>query len=209
MMEQGQDVAARAEAPVKELTSGDATEISPEAVPVTMFVDGEHWYGDGWSRRAAVSISHAGDGQLANYPVRIALSFQEGMKADFSDVRFAADNGVTELAYVLESVLEGREAVARVVVPSLDRQVFVYYGNPDAKTASDASLLKAFTPAASEPQANMGEPSAREMNFMIIPPPPIGSPGNPGPDASVKAPEEPPSMSGSDEAPAPMAEPKS
>jgi hypothetical protein len=167
--------------------AAEAASTNVQMIPISMRIDSGHWYGDGWTKRAPVSISAAPESVASNYPVKVTVTYQPGMKADFSDVRFTLENGVTELRYALENVTAGSQATARVVVPSLGAGghtlLFAYFGNEAATAGADAGVLTGFTPSQEEPEAGMGTVSDREMKFLVVPPPPVGErPAASGPE---------------------------
>ena len=62
-------------------------------------------------------------------------------KDDFSDIRFTADDGITELPHWREFYIEGEYAVFRVLFDSIPQSTtvyfYIYYDNPEAGSASD------------------------------------------------------------------------
>ena len=66
----------------------------------------------------------------------------EKCRSDFGDIRFTADDGVTELPYWMEEKVDGDYAVFWVKVPSIPASpdtatIYIYYGNPSATTTSN------------------------------------------------------------------------
>ena len=100
------------------------------------------WLDPAWGYRAPVSVSNTGGTALANYQVHVALdsSFHFGhAKSDGSDLRVTAGNGTTLIPYYLETWTAGTSASLWVQVPSVPSggtTLYVYYGNPNATSAS-------------------------------------------------------------------------
>ena len=69
------------------------------------------------------------------------VSAEGHCKADFGDVRFTDDDGVTPLDYWMETKVDGDYAIFWVEVAddlgSADRTIYVYYGKSNAITTSD------------------------------------------------------------------------
>ena len=101
----------------------------------------------------------AGDKELFNYPLKINLGLKgfgpakpeaelEEIKADFSDVRFAAPDGQTPLNYYLESLdVKNRSACFWVKLPQVPREglkIHLYYGNKDGESLSDGNKVFTF-----------------------------------------------------------------
>jgi hypothetical protein len=106
----------------------------------------------GWQYRKSHVINPAG-GAGTNYQIRIRVNFGSGIdggenvylngkcRTDFGDIRFADDDGVTELAYWMESKVDSSYAVFWVkVADDLSTgsvTIYCYYGNPSATTTSN------------------------------------------------------------------------
>jgi len=89
-------------------------------------------------------------GDLHDYQIRIVVHYGSGedsgehvycnekCKPDFSDIRFTAEDGATQLPYWMEEKVDGDYAVFWVKVPYIPKYpgktyIYVYYGNPDAE----------------------------------------------------------------------------
>lgn len=134
------------------------------------------WYRANWSKRSPVVIE-SGSVEAGNYAVKVAVAFDPNMKADFSDLRFTGQDGVTELPYALETVENGKEAVARVLVPSLSQahptMIYAYFGNSEAAGAADAALLSGFAPVAQEPEGRLSGAMDRDVAYVVVPAPDV------------------------------------
>ncbi|MCX6354291.1 MAG: DUF2341 domain-containing protein [Candidatus Aureabacteria bacterium] len=71
------------------------------------------WYNPGWLYRKPVTINNTGSA-LANYQVKINVTYDSDMKSDFSDLRFTDSDGTTLLNYWVESYTASTSAVAWV-----------------------------------------------------------------------------------------------
>ncbi|MCA9378789.1 DUF2341 domain-containing protein, partial [Candidatus Dojkabacteria bacterium] len=90
-----------------------------------------------WTRRSLVTVSNSDTGQT-DYQVRLQVSYDADMQADFSDLRFTNVSG-TSISYWLQSYTASTSAVVWVKVPSLptgDTDIYMYYGNASATSAS-------------------------------------------------------------------------
>ena len=94
------------------------------------------WLG-GWQYRRQVNIS-GGVEQLSDCQVRVEVPWSSGMLQDYGDIRFTSSDGTTLLPYWIE-ISDSTSAKVWVKVPSIPAggaTVYVYYGNPDATSAS-------------------------------------------------------------------------
>ncbi len=112
------------------------------------------WLG-GWTFRKTVPIA-GGSEAAANYPVPVTVHYGAGTAApghvylnnhslaDFADLRFTAADGITALPYWVESKTDSDQALVWVRVDAIPvspgtGQVYAYYGNPTAASASDGA----------------------------------------------------------------------
>lgn len=99
-----------------------------------------------WGKRRLVTITN-NDPTVDNIPVPIQVSYQSGMKNDFSDLRFTTSNGATDLSYFVQAKSDGVSANVWVKIPSLangNTDISMYYGNSNASSISDASGVMLF-----------------------------------------------------------------
>jgi len=98
------------------------------------------WWGTNWSCRKAITISNSLASALTDYQVKIVISYESAMQADFDDLRFANASDAT-LDYWLESKTDGSSATVWVEVDSIaasgDTTIYMYYGNPAASSESN------------------------------------------------------------------------
>jgi hypothetical protein len=94
-----------------------------------------------WSLRQLISITNSQSYQT-DYQVRIPVTYSGGMQSDFDDIRFA-DSAGTELSHWQETKTDSTSATYWVKIPTLtgngDTQIFMYYGNSGASSASDGN----------------------------------------------------------------------
>ncbi len=109
------------------------------------------WFGQDWPCRREISVSGSAAGDQTDYQVKVVLAYDSDMKPDFSDLRFVQEIGYvgTQVPFWFESVSPSSQAVIWLKIPSIPSSgtsVYVYYGNPDAISASDfdATFVKDF-----------------------------------------------------------------
>jgi hypothetical protein len=97
------------------------------------------WYNPSWTCRRPVNITNSGSA-LSNYQVKVSLSYDPAMRADFGDIRFTDSSGVNLVSYWVQSYVASTSAIFWVKVPSVPSgagTIYVYYGNPGVSSASD------------------------------------------------------------------------
>jgi hypothetical protein len=91
-----------------------------------------------WGKRKSITINNPGSA-LSNYQVRLSITYDSDMKANFDDLRFTNSSG-TALDYWLEKKTDSTSAIVWVEVDSLNASgntsIYMYYGNSGASTAS-------------------------------------------------------------------------
>jgi parallel beta-helix repeat protein len=102
------------------------------------------WWNENWAKRRPVTINNSNNpNTLENYQVRVIIYTDDDMRADFGDLRFCDNDGVTELNYWIENYNAGENATVWVKVPSIpgndNHVIYMYYGNPVAEPAGDGS----------------------------------------------------------------------
>jgi hypothetical protein len=94
-----------------------------------------------WEYRTPLTISNSSASALNNYQVRLNVTYESGMKADFSDIRFTSADGITPINYWIESKTDSVSAMVWVKIPSVpptgSTDIYLYYGNIKAKSASN------------------------------------------------------------------------
>jgi len=102
-----------------------------------------------WTRRRAITINNTlNTNNLNGYQVNINVTYTPSMKSDFSDLRFTDSDGLTLIPYWVESYVSQVSAVVWVKVPSIPASstttIYMYYGNPDASSASNGTATFEF-----------------------------------------------------------------
>jgi hypothetical protein len=108
----------------------------------------------GFSYRKSHVINPA-SGAGTNYQVRVKAHYGSGTdsgedvylngkcRTDFGDIRFTDDDGVAELAYWMESKVDGDYAIFWVKVnddlSTTQQTIYIYYGKSDATTTSNGA----------------------------------------------------------------------
>ncbi len=93
-----------------------------------------------WSRRQTVSITNSSS-SLTDYQVRVSITYDSDMQADFDDIRFAT-TADSALNFWLDHKTNSTSAVYWVKVPSIPNgssTFYMYYGNPSATSASSGA----------------------------------------------------------------------
>ena len=109
---------------------------------------------EGWQYRKKHDINGSTAGGVTDYQIRVKVHYGSGTddgedvylngkcRSDFGDIRFTADDGVTELTYLLYAKVDGDWAIFYVKIPSIpaspdSTNIYIYYGNSSATTTSD------------------------------------------------------------------------
>ena len=125
------------------------------------------WIDPAWTKRKAITFEKSGgqlhgtDGHYADYYVYpLYITYDADMKADFSDIRFTTNDGLTTCSYYLLRKTDSTSATFLVAVPSfmvdINKQeiiagstgyatndmsyIYCYYGNAAASSISDVTL---------------------------------------------------------------------
>ena len=116
---------------------------------------------EGWQYRKKHDINGSTAGGVTDYQIRVKVHYGSGTddgedvylngkcRSDFGDIRFTADDGVTELPYWMEEKVDGDYAIFWVKVPSIPASpdkasIYIYYGNPDATYDGDPEQVFEF-----------------------------------------------------------------
>jgi len=125
-------------------TASSAGDVQLENIaqePTTSVGSEETWYFTSWSRRAPVTINNTGSA-LTDYQVNVDVTYDADMQPDFDDIRFVDSDDSTELSHWRESYIASTSAVFWVKVPSVpsgDKTIYMYYGNPVAGSATNGA----------------------------------------------------------------------
>lgn len=105
----------------------------------------EGWFDADWQYRKQLTVSPVSEG-VSNYALHLTLSFETGMSEDYADLRFTDENGDL-LSYWIESSSETEASVwVKADFPSVSTStlLYLYYGNADADSLSDAASVFSF-----------------------------------------------------------------
>lgn len=103
-----------------------------------------NWYNTSWTRREPITITGSTAGAQTNYQVKITVSYDSDMQADFEDIRFTDSDGTTLIDYWLESKTDSSTADFWVEAPNIPVSpntvtIYMYYGNSSASSASNGN----------------------------------------------------------------------
>jgi hypothetical protein len=98
------------------------------------------WYNASWTKRKKITLTGGSDGAQANYQLKLAVTYDSDMQADFDDLRFTKSDGTTLVNAWLESSSASSSAVIWVkfvTTPAntLTEDYYMYYGNSGASSA--------------------------------------------------------------------------
>jgi len=103
------------------------------------------WWHASWTKVKSVLYWVPSGSVVAGYPLRVNVTYDADMQADFDDVRFVDSTNSTALKYALESKVDGSWAVFNVSVSTTittsNQSMFMYYGNSGAASLSNASAI--------------------------------------------------------------------
>ena len=98
------------------------------------------WWNSSWNYRQQINITENSGTNLTNYSVLLHITYNSNMNSDFSDLRFMANDNITELGYWIENYTASTDAYVWVKIPTLlassNTLIYMYYGNSGATTTS-------------------------------------------------------------------------
>ena len=101
------------------------------------------WYNSSWTKRVPITITEASGSTLTNYAVRLSVTYDADMQADFDDIRFIDSDGTTLMDHWLETKIDSTSSVFWVEIPTLTastaQTIYMYYGNVDATSVSSGA----------------------------------------------------------------------
>jgi hypothetical protein len=93
----------------------------------------------GYSKRKKITLTGGTSGAQTDYQVKLAVTYDSDIQADFDDLRFTQSDGVTLIDAWLESKIDSTSAVVWVETDTpangVDADIYMYYGN--GSVASD------------------------------------------------------------------------
>jgi len=136
----GGDSPSLATGTVTTWTSLDGVEATASAGLVGLkATDG--WSSDyaGWARRAPITVTNS-EAEQTNYQVKVSVTYDADMQADFDDIRFTNSTG-TALDYWIQSKTDSISATVWVEADTLvgagETTLYMYYGNSGVSSASN------------------------------------------------------------------------
>ena len=106
-------------------------------------VSASEWFDTNWGLRKRIRIVNADNATYATTTVKIPVTYDADMQADFEDLRFTASNGVTPLDYWIERYTASSDATVWVEIFNLPAQdnldIFMYYDNVTATSTSSST----------------------------------------------------------------------
>ncbi|MHA1216589.1 MAG: DUF2341 domain-containing protein, partial [Candidatus Thorarchaeota archaeon] len=114
---------------------------------VFYFTKYNNWWNTDWQKRKSINITENSGATLTNYAVAMNVTYDNDMQADFDDLRFTIYNSTIHdevlLDYYIESESDSSWAYVWVEIPEISASstvtIYMYYGNPSATSASNAS----------------------------------------------------------------------
>jgi hypothetical protein len=105
-------------------------------------VPNTEWYNASWGARKSVRVDNADATGYTDAVVQMFVDYDSDMQADFDDLRFTEDDGITPVSYWIGSSTNSSRAEVWVKVPSVPAEgtatVHMYYSNPGATSSSSA-----------------------------------------------------------------------
>jgi hypothetical protein len=132
-------------------------------------VPDSEWFNTGWAARKSVSIDNPDATTYSNAVVQTFVTYDSDMRADFGDLRFTQDDGVTQIPYWIGSSTNSSRAEVWLKVPSLPAQstakVYMYFNKPSATASS--SMDNTFLAADDFNDAGITEYSGQTSLFNV------------------------------------------
>ncbi|RLI21210.1 hypothetical protein DRO54_04330, partial [Candidatus Bathyarchaeota archaeon] len=131
-----------------EVTSPYKLEYAPDGTSFTTIAENiekhglEYPEGSAWTKYRKITINNTGAEPLANYQLKVDLTDVAGLTAD--EIRFSDADGAA-LNYFTEA-FPAKVWVKVPYIPTGTKEIYLYYGNTDAKSASnyDNTMTKNF-----------------------------------------------------------------
>jgi hypothetical protein len=128
-----------------------------------------------FTKRAPITITNGGAAALTNYQVKVTVTYDADMQADFSDLRFSNASGRHRYRYWIESKTDSTTATVWVRVPSIptgNSTIYMYYGRSGLPAGSNGH---ATFPFFCDAWTSMRETNRLERPSKITIPTPDGS----------------------------------
>jgi hypothetical protein len=103
-------------------------------------VPNSEWFNASWDARKRVRLINDDSSSYTDAVVKLDITYDADMQADFDDLRFTDQSGTTELDYWIERYTASTDADVWVKVPTMGASdttdIFMYYKNAVATTTS-------------------------------------------------------------------------
>lgn len=108
---------------------------------LSMVSSGHAWWDDSWVYRKDFTVNDTTATISGDWQVMLNISYDSGMKNDFSDLRFvnSTDNGTNN--YWIEQKVDGEWAIFWLKTSEFNTTQYYYYGNPSASSESNGTLV--------------------------------------------------------------------
>ncbi len=110
---------------------------------LTSFGSGYAWL-SGWQYRQAIVISNPSTANLTDYQIKLNVTYETGMNADFSDLRFT-DSAGNSIPYWIQNYSASSWALVWVKVPTISASsnttIYMYFGNSTATSESNKTAV--------------------------------------------------------------------
>ncbi len=130
-------------------------------------VPDSEWYDTNWLARKRVKVDNQDSTTYTDAAVKLLVTYDSDMQADFDDLHFTDSDGVTSIPHWFGSTTDSAIAEVWVKVPSLPADdtatLFMYYSNPTA--TSSASSTATFIVADDFEDGNITEYSGQTTLF--------------------------------------------
>ncbi|RLF97134.1 hypothetical protein DRN58_09125, partial [Thermococci archaeon] len=107
----------------------------------------EDWMDSSWTKRKKITVTNSSGDTLTDYQIKLKVLFDSDMNTDFSDLRFTDTDGKTLLPYWIEEKTDGNSATVWVKIPEIpseEKTIYMYYGNPTATSESNGENVFEF-----------------------------------------------------------------
>ena len=107
------------------------------------------WYNASWLKRKSITLTGGASGSQTNFQLKLTVTYDSDMQADFDDLRFTQSDGTTLIDAWLESKVNSTSAVVYVEFPTtpantVEQTYYMYYGNSGVASAWSGANTFAF-----------------------------------------------------------------
>ena len=132
-------------------------------------VPNSEWFNTGWAARKSIRIDNADATTYSNPVVQVFVTYDSDMQADFDDLRFTQDDGITPISYWVGSSTNSSRAEVWLKIPSLPASdtanVYMYYNSPTVTSSS--SVDNTFLAADDFDDGNISEYTGQTSLFSV------------------------------------------